>query len=72
MSPSRVMSRPTEIMFVANATSTCSLSANGNASLRFVSETLFVLSRDVSSATSRAIARSAKLPSTSLMRFWLW
>ena len=36
MRPSRVMSRPTEIMFVASATSTCSLSVAAKASLRFV------------------------------------
>ncbi len=53
-------------MFVASATSTrsfdLSLSTNPIASRRFVSDTLSVASRDVSSQTSRAIVRFAKLP----------
>ena len=43
--PSRVMSRPTEIMFVAMATSTRSFSQNGRASRRLASATLSVLTR---------------------------
>ena len=49
ISPSRVMSRPTEIMFVARATSTRSFSRNGRASRRLASATLSVLTREVSS-----------------------
>lgn len=71
--PSLVMSRPTEIMFVASATSTrsfvLSFSEKPMASRRFVSETLSVLSRDVSSDTSRDMARFAKLPASSPTRF---
>ena len=52
ISPSRVMSRPTEIMFVAIATSTRSFSWNGSASRRLASATLSVLTREVSSTTS--------------------
>ena len=47
--PSRVMSRPTEIMFVAIATSTFSFSWKRSASRRFASATLSVLTREVSS-----------------------
>ena len=57
------MSRPTEIMFVAMATSTCSFSWNRIASRRLASATLFVDSREVSSTTSKAMVRLAKVPS---------
>ena len=50
--PSRVMSRPTEIMLVAIATSTRSFSWNRSASRRLASETWFVRTREVSSTTS--------------------
>ena len=48
------MSRPTEIMLVASATSTpCAGSAQGFAKASFAAATLSVFSRDVSSSTSR-------------------
>ena len=52
ISPKRVMSSPTEIMFVASATSTCSLSWNGSARRRLAAASWFVGTREVSSSTS--------------------
>ncbi len=46
------MSRPTEIMFVAMATSTWSFSGNGSASSSLGLGDLVVLTREVSSTTS--------------------
>jgi len=52
INPNRVISRPTEIMLVAIATSTPFFSANNSPSLRLASETREVSTRLVSSTGS--------------------
>ena len=68
ISPSRVMSRPTEIMFVASATSTRWSSVKSRASRRLASATSAVPTREVSSTGSNAICRSANRPVASSRR----
>ena len=73
INPKRVMSRPTEIMLVARATSTCCLSSKLSSSRDLVLLTSEVLTREVSSNGSLAILRLAYRPISSSARLrWPW